>query len=166
MEKPLYQLPNRRFPYAVGIDPDLKASGVGMWSRKDRKVLVAQVMPFVDLQAWLLDLGKDHVFVHLEAGYLNPKANYHTVKLPKGVEPGSIRAKDYEKRVREEMARRVGQNEGVGLTIKAFLEHHGFGFVEEMPRKEKWTRLEFTRFTGLKTNNQEIIDACSYVVGL
>ncbi|GAB3278435.1 hypothetical protein GCM10027347_52840 [Larkinella harenae] len=163
-----FQMPiHKQTPYCVGIDPDIKASGVSVWSRTERRLIFSKAMPFAQWLEWLQTEDPDNVFFFVEAGWLNKTANYHTVKLPARMANASVEAKArYTSGVRERVSKDVGQNHATGKLMVEVLEHFGFGHVLIQPKSKKWTPDEYTHFTGLKTKNQDIIDSARLVVGL
>lgn len=149
--------------YSVGIDPDLEESGFAIWDRLKKRIVHAGKYEFSALIDAINSLDPASHDIALDAGWLNPKANYHTVEIPLRLRgesvPQSVRNK-YMAGVREEIANRVGQNAGVGLCIQNYLTAHGFSVRPIKPVTAKWDRKMIKLQTGYdKPANEDVRDA-------
>jgi hypothetical protein len=137
--------------YYIGIDPDVCKSGVAMWTTFDKK-LELQTFTFFELFDFFRSLNavKCEFKVIIEAGWLNEKSNYHGAK---------------NKQYGEKIAKQVGRNHETGLKIVEMCEYLGLTYELYKPTHAKTTSQYFERFTGIKTNNQEKIDAGMLVFG-
>jgi len=137
--------------FVVGIDPDLKKSGVAVWD--------VNKQDFVDVTAWTFPqliekfrtnyLKSNVVLVRVEAGWLHKKSNWHGSQ--------GYRA--------EHIAKKVGWNQGVGMKIVEYLRVLGYRVEEVQPIGKHWKDGKaFTRATGWESRtNQDMRDAALLV---
>jgi hypothetical protein len=93
-----------------------------------------------------------HSRIYIEAGWLNKKSNYHPAQGPK---------------VREAIARNVGENHAVGKLLVEYCEHEGVEFEAVKPYASKIDSKTFKRISGWQgRTNQEKRDAAMLVINL
>lgn len=140
--------------YIIGIDPDLKASGVAVYCRKSKKHYL-YLMSFMHL----CDFLKVNAFrietLYVEAGWLNPLSNFHTDK----------EGKQYSQRIGQRIAKNVGQNHASGILISEACQHFKIPFELIRPTTAKWIPQNCLVITKIKLNNQECIDALKLIYG-
>lgn len=137
----------------IGIDPDVDLVG---YARLDHGGLKVCRISFFDLIDFFLVLHnltdlRDKVLIKIEAGWLNSTANYRKGGNPK---------------VREEIARKVGRNHQVGILLAEACERYKLDYELIKPTVTKTTPAMFYKITGIKTKDQEMIDAAMLIVGL
>jgi len=132
---------------SIGIDPDLKKSGFAVWHKRI-KTLELSVENFFDATVMIHSYHEApnvKLIVFIEAGWLNKKSNYR---------PGLTPA------VRENIAKKVGQNHAVGQLFVEFCEINEINFRTVKPTMSKIDAKTFNRITGYKGfSNQEKRDA-------
>jgi len=166
----------------IGIDPDVEKSGVAYWC-KNPKVIEVQKYDLSGLFEHLEFLNytlKENLEVRLEAGWLNKIPNYHKGKNrnnPK-VDTNSMDIDTYltfvknNKSVKksvtydESIALDVGRNHEVGRQIEKYLIKNKINYKLIKPTKSKMKPEIFFAMTGIKTKDQEKIDAGALVYGL
>jgi len=142
------QNPKARFDILIGIDPDVTKSGIAI---KRGGVLEVSTMSFFDLLNTLKAIANSNVLVRIEAGWLNKKSNFHGNKAQSKV-------------VGERIAAKVGANHEVGKKIVEMCEYVGVAYELGRPMTSKWTPQYFERITGIKTRNQECVDAAVLIL--
>lgn len=157
------QLPiqSLRIDLVCGIDPDSKKSGWAVWSRSENRIIEVLNLPFYKFIDKVNEHKAGSVSFVLDAGWLNDKPNYHPVKLPPHLKNANefIKAR-YIASVREKVARDVGVNAGIGLSMLNFLEAHQHVVRPIKPEMSKWTAEMIARQTGyIKPTNSETRDA-------
>ncbi|WP_080057158.1 hypothetical protein [Spirosoma aerolatum] len=157
------QLPilNLRIDLVIGIDPDIDKSGWAVWSRSQNRFIEVLPLPFWKFIDKATAYAPGSALFVLDAGWLNEKVNYHAIKLPLHLKNASeaVKAK-YVAAVREKVARDVGLNAGVGLSMLNFLQanHHEVRPIK--PTMHKWDAEMIARQTGYKgQSNPETRDA-------
>jgi hypothetical protein len=135
----------------IGIDPDTDKSGVAALLI-GTKQLELETMKFFDLFKYLA-LHKDNIKeVVVEAGWLNKKSNFH-------INPRQT------KEAGERISKNVGANHETGRKIVEMCDFIKIPFRLYVPRSAKTTPEYFEKLTGIKTRNQEKIDAAMLVLG-
>ena len=138
----------KKYDILIGIDPDCKKSGIAI---KRGGTLEVSTITFFDLLDTLKAVKNDNVLIRIEAGWLNKKSNFHG------------RA-GQSKVVGERIAAKVGANHETGRKIVEMCEYVGLTYEEVRPSSSKWTPEFFTAITGIKTKNQEEIDAAVLIL--
>ena len=133
----------------IGIDPDIDKCGYAVWD-SDTKELEVYNLTFAqiidDFNSWNVDFE-----VHIEAGWLNKKSNFHKMQ-------GSF--------IREKVAKNVGENQAVGKLLAQYCEHNYIPYKLIKP-KGKINDEMFKKITGYKgRSNQEQRDAAMLVFNL
>lgn len=150
--------PNHNDTLVVGIDPDVKKSGFAVVSKTEKKVTMAESLPFFDLieqlemTSELCELLELKMLVVVEAGWKNKKSNFRTIKGAAG----------------EYIAKNVGENHRVGKLFVEFCSLHEIECIEAKPLLKCWkgpnhkiTQEELLCFaTGTPAHtNQDLRDA-------
>lgn len=125
----------------VGIDPDVKLSGVAI--KREGKLSV-HTKSFFALFEYLASLKGEDVLVKIEAGWLNKIHNFHGAK---------------NMRTSNRISNNVGRNHEVGRKIEEMCKHLGLDYMLIKPETSKLTPKFFKMVTGIETKNQEMIDA-------
>jgi len=142
--------------YAVGIDPDIKKSGLAVWSRIEKRLLYAKAVPFPKLLEILNQIKPGEALFFVDAGWLNG-GYFHW--MPDNFDTWS---KQSQKAYLIKRGIDVGRNFGVGQVIVTYLQAlHGLNAVHEIrPSTEKWSAEDLKRYTGwTKPTNPESRDA-------
>lgn len=136
----------------VGIDPDIKSSGICVINTGNDKMLV-DCMPFPELISYLVNLQTKHngsLVVAVEAGYLND-GQWHEGK---------------NKRVQGQIGEYVGANHQTGKLIVEMCRYYGIETIEQPPLRKVWkkgkiSQEEIAQFipNWPKQSNQEKRDA-------
>lgn len=137
----------------IGIDPDIHKSGVAIKeSMKPMQVFTLTFFELLDkLEELILNNGVEGILVVIEAGWLNEVSNYHD-------RPGQS------KKVGEIIAKKVGANAEAGRKIVEMCVYLGLKHQLVRPTRSKMTSVMFERITGIKTKDQEEIDAGMLIV--
>lgn len=140
--------------YFVGLDPDVDRVGYALLN--PNKELFLERKSFFDLVDWFSFMSERpylvaSTLIKIEAGWLNSTANYRKGGNPK---------------VREEIARKVGRNHQVGILLAEACERYKLDYELIKPTVTKTTPAMFYKITGIKTKDQEMIDAAMLIVGL
>jgi hypothetical protein len=147
----------------IGIDPDVQASGIS-FKYEDGKIeynsmTISEIINHCMILA--ARHGIENIEIRLEAGWKNSKANFRT-NINKGVD--------------QNVAMKVGRNQGFGLAISQLLTGSGFNVKEVSPQYKfqmkvngKWTpkgRILFAQITGipLRSLNDDVRDAVLLVI--
>jgi hypothetical protein len=146
--------------FVIGIDPDLRKSGMALIDTTGKKQIIKLgVMKFHALEIFLLETWKtalrqkSDLIVVIEAGWLNPVANYHTNDAKGGA---------YSSRVMQHISGSTGRNEAVGMLLAEYCGEKGIPYKLFRPNRNtpKWNNREFKMITGWSgTSNQEERDA-------
>lgn len=144
-----------KYRYLLGVDPDVSKSGVCLWDRKEKSILLLTTMTFPKLLDYFLELKEKHgkeLRVSIEAGWLN-KSNWHR----------SVgKSSNYNAKIGE----RTGANFEVGKKLFEMCEHYGIDAILVKPTRKKLDAEQFKWVTGYdKRINQECRDACMLVFG-
>lgn len=146
----------RRYGTIIGIDPDVKESGVAALDCATREFEL-HTMTFPEMLEYIKKIYEYRprpFTVVIEAGYLN-KPHWHLSRYEK---PAVAAAK----------GNSVGRNQQVALDLVSCLEYYGIPYDTIKPLVKMWngpdrkiTHEELVFFTGLKdrTTNQEKRDA-------
>jgi hypothetical protein len=136
----------------IGIDPDLTKCGVAFW-RPTLKSLDLELMsvPAIIRHLDIIRKGDLTFEVIIEAGWLNKKSNFRTTQ---------------NKAVGESIARNVGENSASGKIVAQACAELDIPHKLIRPTKSKVTWQFFEQLTGIKTKNQELIDAGMLVYGM
>ena len=139
--------------FAIGIDPDVDKSGFASWDIDRTEFTAIENYSFFDLLDILTMLKKYIQVVRIEAGWLNKKSNFHPAQGP---------------RMREKIAKNVGENHRVGKLIAEFCEKNEISFELVKPLGKFWESHEqIIRDIGVndkwKTTNQDKRDAAFLV---
>lgn len=135
----------------IGIDPDLIKSGVAAWNGKEFVTL--KTMRFFELTLYLewQKNENENVTVYIEGGWLNEKSNFHSAQ-------GA--------RVREIIAKNVGENHAVGKLLVEYCELEMITHHIIRPTQKKWDAEVFKKITGVEIRtNSEMRDAARLVFG-
>lgn len=138
----------------IGIDPDVKKSGVAI--RGERLcTLVVLLKTYFDLfdllETHIMDYGIEDIHIYIEAGWLNAKSNFH----------GKA---GQSKSVGERIAKNVGANHETGKKIVEMCEYLGLKYTLVRPQSAKMKPEIFEKITGIKTRNSELIDAAVLIL--
>ncbi|GAB4042516.1 hypothetical protein [Spirosoma litoris] len=157
------QLPiqSLRFDNVVGIDPDLKGSGWAVWSNVKNAFTQIQTVQFWEFINLVNEFKPGKVLFVIDAGWKNEATNFHKVYLPENIKRASpaTQAK-YTASVREKVARDVGLNSGVGLSMVNYLQGQFHNYIEARPQTHKWDKETIARETGYTgKSNPETRDA-------
>lgn len=137
--------------YEIGIDPDTQKSGVCIWDKELKTIVMAKALPFFEvielLATYKLDKSKKMI-VRIEAGWLNKKSNFHGGKTDN---------------IKQRIAKNVGANHQIGKLFEEYCTRVGINYSLEKPTTAKWSREECQRYTGLALKNQDVIDAVRLV---
>jgi len=137
-----------KYDIMIGIDPDVKKSGVAI---KRGNSLEVTSLSFFDLFEVLKAVKNGNVIVRIEAGWMNAKSNFHG-------HAGQSKV------VGERIAAKVGANHETGKKIVEMCEYVGIAFELVKPTNSKMTPAYFKMATGITTRNQEHIDAAVLVL--
>lgn len=141
-----YQRKKMRKIY-IGIDPDLKKCGFAKWF-KESKTIEVYLRPVHEIIIYLSNYStssqKDNLTVIIEAGWLNKKSNFRGTQ---------------NKAIGERIAKNVGENHASGKIIEQACQELGITYRLVKPTTSKTTPAYFEKLTGIKTKNQEMIDA-------
>lgn len=135
--------------FKVGIDPDVKASGIAIWNIEHQKFTKLVCLPFFEAIE-LLRLNKPRIeVVVVSAGWLIKKTSWH------GGKNAGIQAK---------IAERVGANHQVGLLFEEFCLRDDLPLRLSKP-SGKVTHEYFMKFKKWNdTTNQETRDAAMLII--
>ena len=132
----------------IGIDPDLKKSGVAILGDS----LVLKTMTFAETVDLFRSQQDQIKKVVIEAGWLNKKANFRST---------------HSKRVDEQISKRVGENHATGKLLVEMAKSFNLNVVEVRPTRAKKNAEEFKRITGWQgRTNQEQRDAGMLIWGM
>ena len=135
----------------IGIDPDVDKNGFASWDCDKQDFTAIESYGFYDLLENLLMLKKHITIVRIEAGWLNVKSNYHPAQS---------------QRMREKIAKNVGENHRVGKLIVEFCDRNDIPVELVKPLGKVWKSHEqFKRDVGNKwsVTNQDKRDAAFLV---
>ena len=145
--------------YHIGIDPDVKLSGVCVWNSQTRTIERLECLGFFDLfrrlESKAMEKGFDRkcTRIVIDAGWLN-KTNFHA------------RANENHK-VNSIIGERTGANHETGKKIVEMCEYLGLACELHRPTNSKIKSDYFARLTGWKgRTNQEMRDAAMLVFGV
>lgn len=134
----------------IGIDPDLKKSGVAILGDS----LELKTMTFAETVELFRSQQDKIKKVVIEAGWENTKSNFHNCYGQR-------------KSVGERIAKNVGENHATGKLIAEMAEDCGLTVVLVKPTSKKKTAEEFKRITGyIGRTNQEVRDAGMLIWGM
>lgn len=132
----------------IGIDPDLKKSGVAILGDS----LELKTMTFAETVDLFRSQQEVIKKVVIEAGWLNKKANFRST---------------HSKRVDEQISKRVGENHATGKLLVEMAKSLNLNVVEVRPTRKKKDADEFKRITGyVGRTNQEVRDAAMLIWGM
>lgn len=105
----------------IGIDPDIKKSGMATFYKRE---LLVETLPFPELieKLYLLATLPDDVLVVVEAGWLNEKSNFRNTKG----------------RASDKISKNVGRNNQTGIHICEMAKHYGLEVIEQKPFNKGW----------------------------
>jgi len=156
------QKTERVVTHIVGIDPDLKKTGIAVWDVQQKKFIYWGAVDFVNIAPVLKEVC--HPFsteIILESPWLNKKANF--------------RKGNFSKRVSDAISKKVGQNHAVAKMISETLQSIGWSVIEKKPlfkgifkRNGVWTTIG-RKFIIANSNvtsriNDEVRDAMYLVI--
>lgn len=100
----------------VGIDPDLVKSGYAVWSKKEKRIIEYGTYSLPEMieqrvKPLIATHGIDKVKFLVEAGWINVKSNFRLVGV--------------KSEMSDKVSKDVGQNQGTGKQIVAYLEYLG-----------------------------------------
>ncbi len=140
----------------IGIDPDLEASGFAVITEDkcERKTLVTNKGMAELIETLIQYHAIGPVMVYIEAGWLNVKSNFRQTRS---------------KTLGESIARKVGENHGVGKIIASVCEYYKIPYELIRPSQHTMSKLkapEFKKITGyFETTNQDGRDALMLIFG-
>lgn len=155
-----------KYRLVVGIDPDIKLSGIAIWDELYKKYVTVCTLPFEDIFdeiqaiAERYRVGIKDVIIYVESGWKNDKANFRSGQKSS---------------VSEKIAMNVGMNHATSILTSRMLKKHGWHVVEIAPllkgnglfkNLRGWTetgRKHIQDKTGFKNLNDEKRDAL-YIV--
>lgn len=111
----------------VGIDPDIKKSGVAFLTPHGVTILSLQFMELVD---YISKFSESDLIIAVEAGYLN-KSNWH------------LRGGNVKKNA--EIGRRTGENHAVAKILVETLRGLGYRVEELRPLAKVWKKGKISR---------------------
>ena len=138
----------------IGIDPDVKKSGVCVWDARSRSIDRLECLSFFDLFRRLESIAehKEHVQVIVDAGWLN-KSNFHA-RAGMSHKANAI------------IGECTGANHETGKKIIEMCEYFGLPHELHRPTTSKVDADYFKKITGYcLTTNQEMRDAAMLVFG-
>ena len=152
--------------YYIGIDPDVKKSGVAVWNTDNKRFVrlsgakdnemeipigMERPMEYEDLREFLICWKPTIIKVRLEAGWLLNKSNWHYKR-------GQSR------QFSERQAKNVGENHHAGKSIEKLLKRLGIDFELVKPQG-KLDEIAFERLTKIHTlkSHQDSRDAAMLV---
>jgi hypothetical protein len=137
----------------IGIDPDVKLSGVAEYEPETKHFDVRK-MAFFQLYEYLKENRQQIALVRIEGGWLNEKSNFHY-------------ARNQSKQAGERIAKNVGANHETGRKICEMCEHLDIKYEIVRPLGTKnIEHFFFKRITGFRgRTNQELRDAGMLVYG-
>lgn len=166
----------------IGIDPDLRESGVAIWNSKSNEFYFIKRMPYHklinEIEAWDIP-----VEVVIEAGWLNKPKNFHDNKLMvsasnaaavRGLK-GAVRdsfINNYLKKTGERVSANVGENHAVGKLLEQYCQDNKIRYrlVQPTTSKDYRKAIVNNHFKHLTTSakdlitNEEEIDAAFLVL--
>lgn len=134
----------------VGIDPDIKKSGIATLTKEHG--LQMKTLAFVHVMEFIR-LHKDEIkCVYIEAGWFNKKSSWH------GADNKSVAAR---------IGKNVGMNHAAGMLLDESIRHEGVKTVLVKPSAAKYDAVTFNRLTKYKgRTNQEERDAAALLMGI
>jgi hypothetical protein len=147
----------------IGIDPDVKLSGVAFYDNVKKEFFVSSVS-FFDLLEWLKQIHelKNIDLIRVEAGWLNKKTNWHKSYYNKS--KGKMIHNN--ELVNERISKYTGANHEVGKKIIEMCNYLNIKTELVIPKKSKCTPDFFSKLTGVKRSNQDQRDAGMLVFGM
>jgi len=154
--------PERIITHIVGIDPDLKKTGIAIWDVQQKKFIYWCAVPFIEIAPIIKQFCDEATAeIILEAPWLNKKANF--------------RKGSFSKRVSDSISKKVGQNHAVAKMISEVLQGIGWSVIEKKPlvkglfkKKGCWTvigRKFIEMNSGVQSRiNDEIRDAMYLII--
>jgi len=148
-----YRILYNKANYAIGIDPDLKKSGLAVWSKKLKKHTYIKSLESHKLIQNLSQIKPGEAVFFIDAGWLNG-GFHHRVGFPDDFNKWPRKSQEA---YLVECGVRVGENFGVGKFIYSFLlPVHGEDFVQLVrPVSQKWSAADLKRYTGWKGRTNE-----------
>lgn len=140
--------PETKSDFLIGIDPDIKKSGVAVFNCQDNKFEYIGSLEISEIFKLLEEykLTANRIEIHIEAGWLKSKANFHN--------KGSNRLSG------ETVSLHIGRNHGYGMCLRDALVAMNYSVIERNPLIKKlwkvagaWTpfgRMQFEKITGFK----------------
>lgn len=132
----------------IGIDPDVQFSGIGIYNSKTDEISGLKNGFFQTLELIKNYTLIDKVYIVIESGWQNKKYNYHYSK---------------NKYTAERIANNVGRNHQIGMLFEQFCQFYNIDYELKRPDSKKWTSAFLEHITGIKTKNQDIIDAVKLI---
>lgn len=144
--------------HCLGIDPDLTKSGFAAWNRqKDQFDQVTTLTSWMLLTTILTHYPPTTAIIRIDAGWLIKKV-WHGEPVAAHKWPMHSRLANA-----AETGRRVGVNNGVGMTMTEILRGHGYQVTEVKPGTTgwgEWDQQKARQLTGWKpVTNDEKRDA-------
>ena len=136
--------------FRIGIDPDLKKSGVALISNKPfqcQKVVLVSTLSFFETIDYIRASKEkfDNLIVMIEAGWLNKKSNYHNA---------------FNKEIAGRIGKNVGENHAIGKLLEEFCQIHNIEYKLIKPNTKKWDAKLFKQITKWEgRTNAEMRDA-------
>jgi hypothetical protein len=123
-----------KIEYYIGIDPDVQASGLGVWDTKAKKLIQLTCEDLTDLCATLLSWHQSYVVkVRLEAGWLATGLNWHYGGKRSGND--------------------VGRNHEIGRQIEKYCIKYNIPYELVKPLGySSWNHRRFCQYTGWPTD--------------
>lgn len=140
----------------VGIDPDVKKSGIAVVDANTGKIVELLNLNFVAYLKFVKRRQFEIVKIVLSAGWLINKSNFHRLD------------QKISKQMGEKLAEGVGRNHQVGILQKEVAEALGIVIQELRPQGKVEDHQAFVRMTGYtgKQTNPETRDAGMLVYGM
>lgn len=138
----------------IGIDPDVRASGVCVWNADTRTIDRLECVAFPALIEFFRTLSTSmpagSVQITCDAGWLN-RSNFHA-------------RRDQSHRVSANIGERTGANHETGKKIVEMAEYFGLSCELHRPTTAKVKAAQFKAITGWKgRTNQDMRDAAMLV---
>jgi len=135
----------------LGIDPDTIKSGIALWDAQEKKLLDCRSVGFFEV-LHLLDVVKDQKGIaHIEAGWLNPKSNFHSAQGAN---------------IREKIAKNVGACETISKLFIQYCDLHNIRYRTVKPtRSKEQNNFIFKQAKWEGRTNQDARDAAALVYG-
>lgn len=139
----------------IGIDPDIKKSGVAVVANEN---IDLHNLTFFELFDFLK--SNEIKLVVIEAGWLNKKSNWHKGYYNKG------KLITNTNNINENISKKTGANHETGRKIVEMCVYLGIDYQLIKPTSKKVNTLFFEKLTGIKRSNQETRDAAMLILNI